>query len=101
MSEKLEQEKTSNVVYDDNDYNSEEALGPEPTEDDWKTLGEVADKLPASAYLVIIIEFCERFTYYGLSGPFQSKLMMNIISIYLGYLFLLHRLHSIPCSRIL
>ncbi|KAI8365558.1 POT family-domain-containing protein [Blakeslea trispora] len=72
MSEKLDQEKTSNVVYDDADYQSEEALGPEPTEEDWKTLGEVADKLPASAYLVIIIEFCERFTYYGLSGPFQN-----------------------------
>lgn len=45
---------------------------PEPTEEDWKTLREVADTIPASAYLVILIEFCERFTYYGLMGPFQN-----------------------------
>lgn len=45
---------------------------PEPTEEDWKTLREVADRIPFSAFLVIIIEFCERFTYYGLIGPFQN-----------------------------
>ena len=45
---------------------------PEPTAEDWKNLREVADSVPASAYLVILIEFCERFTYYGLSGPFQN-----------------------------
>jgi POT family proton-dependent oligopeptide transporter len=43
-----------------------------PTDEDWKTLREVADSLPLSAYLVILIEFCERFTFYGLSGPFQN-----------------------------
>ncbi|KAI8388761.1 POT family-domain-containing protein [Radiomyces spectabilis] len=43
-----------------------------PTEEDWETLPEVADTLPKAAYLVILIEFCERFTYYGLSGPFQN-----------------------------
>ncbi|KAI9304920.1 POT family-domain-containing protein [Cunninghamella echinulata] len=46
--------------------------GPEPTEEDWKNLPEISDKIPFSAYLVILIEFCERFTYYGLSGPFQN-----------------------------
>ncbi|KAI7848255.1 POT family-domain-containing protein [Circinella umbellata] len=45
---------------------------PEPTAEDWKNLREVADSVPSSAYLVILIEFCERFTYYGLSGPFQN-----------------------------
>ncbi|ORX60330.1 PTR2-domain-containing protein [Hesseltinella vesiculosa] len=45
---------------------------PEPTQADWEELVESSDKLPASAYLVILIEFCERFTYYGLSGPFQN-----------------------------
>lgn len=49
-----------------------EVEGPEPTEEDWKQLREVSDKIPYSAYLVILIEFCERFTYYGLSGPFQN-----------------------------
>ncbi|ORX54592.1 PTR2-domain-containing protein [Hesseltinella vesiculosa] len=45
---------------------------PAPTEEDWKELPEVSDAVPTSAYLVVLIEFCERFTYYGLSGPFQN-----------------------------
>ncbi|SAL98967.1 hypothetical protein [Absidia glauca] len=44
----------------------------EPTAEDWKNLREVADKIPTSAFLIILIEFCERFTFYGLSGPFQN-----------------------------
>ena len=44
----------------------------EPTEEDWKNLREVADDIPKAAYLVILVEFCERFTYYGLTGPFQN-----------------------------
>lgn len=70
MSEKLEQDKVSN--YDNSEFHHDEVSRPEPTEEDWKTLREVSDKLPTSAFLVIIIEFCERFTYYGLSGPFQN-----------------------------
>jgi hypothetical protein len=73
MSEKLEQEKVSKNAYDeDAEFHDEQMHGPEPTAEDWKTMREVADKVPASAYLVIVIEFCERFTYYGLSGPFQN-----------------------------
>ncbi|KAI8072522.1 POT family-domain-containing protein [Gongronella butleri] len=45
---------------------------PEPTEEEWKTLPQVSDVLPKAAYLVVLIELCERFTYYGLSGPFQN-----------------------------
>ncbi|KAG0174584.1 peptide transporter ptr2 [Apophysomyces sp. BC1034] len=44
----------------------------EPTEQDWAECREVADSIPKAAFLVIILEFCERFTYYGLSGPFQN-----------------------------
>ncbi|KAI9364318.1 POT family-domain-containing protein [Pilaira anomala] len=43
-----------------------------PTEEDWANLKEMADDIPKAAYLVILIEFCERFTYYGLTGPFQN-----------------------------
>lgn len=32
----------------------------------------ISDKIPYSAYLVAVVELCERFTYYGLSGPFQN-----------------------------
>ncbi|KAI9364317.1 POT family-domain-containing protein [Pilaira anomala] len=44
----------------------------EPTEEDWDNLREVSDAIPKAAYLVILVEFCERFTYYGLTGPFQN-----------------------------
>lgn len=44
----------------------------EPTNEDWNNLREVADSVPKAAYLVILVEFCERFTYYGLTGPFQN-----------------------------
>ncbi|KAK4693535.1 hypothetical protein P7C71_g3887, partial [Lecanoromycetidae sp. Uapishka_2] len=46
--------------------------GDEPTEEERETLRKVADKLPWSAFLVAMVELCERFTYYGLSGPFQN-----------------------------
>ena len=58
--------------YEYNTSMNEDAEGPEPTEEEYKTLREVSDKVPYAAYLVILIEFCERFTYYGLSGPFQN-----------------------------
>ncbi|OCK83738.1 di/tri peptide transporter 2 [Lepidopterella palustris CBS 459.81] len=44
----------------------------EPTEEEKHTLRRVSDKLPWSAFLVAIVELCERFAYYGLSGPFQN-----------------------------
>jgi POT family proton-dependent oligopeptide transporter len=44
----------------------------EPTKEDWCNLREVSDDIPKAAYLVILVEFCERFTYYGLTGPFQN-----------------------------
>lgn len=43
-----------------------------PTAEDYAILPKVADKLPWGAFLVAIVEFCERFAYYGLSGPFQN-----------------------------
>ncbi|KAF9931534.1 peptide transporter ptr2 [Mortierella antarctica] len=46
--------------------------GREPTLEEQSTLRRVADTIPASAWLVVVVEFCERFTYYGLSGPFQN-----------------------------
>ncbi|KAI9272742.1 POT family-domain-containing protein [Phascolomyces articulosus] len=77
MDEKVERsEKEQQLdrysVTDSFDQVHKEDEYPEPTDEDWKNLREVADTVPASAYLVILIEFCERFTYYGLSGPFQN-----------------------------
>lgn len=72
MDEKEKQDiivQQHDVDYEPSQYNDGRA---EPTEEDWKNLTEVADKIPKAAYLVILLEFCERFTYYGLTGPFQN-----------------------------
>lgn len=42
------------------------------TPEDQATLRKIPDKLPWSAFLVAVVELCERFAYYGLSGPFQN-----------------------------
>ncbi|KAJ1961459.1 peptide transporter ptr2 [Dipsacomyces acuminosporus] len=42
------------------------------TEEDVNTLRRVGDRLPVAALFVVATEFCERFTYYGISGPFQN-----------------------------
>lgn len=72
MSEK---EKQDIAIKDDTlgvdvDANGEVLI--EPTEEDYKNLQIVSDHIPKAAYLVILIEFCERFTFYGLTGPFQN-----------------------------
>ncbi|KAF6227647.1 hypothetical protein HO173_012087 [Letharia columbiana] len=51
--------------------------GDEPTEEELATLRKVADRLPWSAFIVALVELCERFTYYGLSGPFQNYIQYN------------------------
>ncbi|KAJ1948012.1 peptide transporter ptr2 [Linderina macrospora] len=42
------------------------------TEEDMNTLRRVGDRLPVAALFVVLTEFCERFTYYGITGPFQN-----------------------------
>lgn len=72
MDEKEKQEITiheNEVEYEVSEFGE---VRVEPTEEDWKNLREVADHIPKAAYLVILLEFCERFTYYGLTGPFQN-----------------------------
>jgi hypothetical protein len=49
----------------------------EPSARDMETLRRIPDKLPWTAYLVAIVELCERFSYYGLSGPFQNYISNN------------------------
>ena len=62
------QSLTSNVVSFD---------GEEPTEEELATLRRVADHLPLSAFIVALVELCERFTYYGVSGPFQNYIQYH------------------------
>lgn len=46
--------------------------GVRPTKEELNTLRKVGEPLPKSAFLVAIVELCERFTYYGASGIFQN-----------------------------
>lgn len=46
--------------------------GREPTDLEMKTLRHVSEKIPLSCWLVAIVELAERFSYYGLSTPFQN-----------------------------
>ena len=41
------------------------ADGEEPNEYEKKHLRRVGENLPMSAFLIAIVELCERFTYYG------------------------------------
>lgn len=46
--------------------------GEEPNEHERRTLRRVGENLPASAYLIAVVELTERFTYYGSQGLFQN-----------------------------
>ncbi|KAJ1725034.1 peptide transporter ptr2 [Coemansia erecta] len=42
------------------------------TEEDMGTLRRVADRIPPAAIFIVLTELAERFTYYGITGPFQN-----------------------------
>ncbi|CAI5758426.1 unnamed protein product [Candida verbasci] len=46
--------------------------GRQPTEYELKTLRHISEKIPMSCWLVAVVELAERFSYYGLSAPFQN-----------------------------
>ncbi|KPM39831.1 Peptide transporter PTR2 [Neonectria ditissima] len=46
--------------------------GEEPNEYEKQTLRRVGENLPASAYLIAVVELTERFTYYGSQGIFMN-----------------------------
>lgn len=43
-----------------------------PTEEEMRTLRRVGGKIPFRCWLIAIVELSERFSYYGLSAPFQN-----------------------------
>lgn len=63
-------EKGVDLVSDDHDHDG--FGGERPTDEEKKTLRHVGEPLPKAAFLVAIVELCERFTYYGASGIFQN-----------------------------
>ncbi|KAJ0383641.1 hypothetical protein COL922a_010067 [Colletotrichum nupharicola] len=46
--------------------------GAEPNDYERGTLRRVGESLPASAFLIAVVELTERFTYYGAQGLFQN-----------------------------
>ncbi|KAJ2705300.1 peptide transporter ptr2 [Coemansia sp. IMI 203386] len=42
------------------------------TEEDMNVLRRVGDRIPSAAIFIVLTELAERFTYYGISGPFQN-----------------------------
>jgi POT family proton-dependent oligopeptide transporter len=44
------------------------------TENESLNLRKVADSLPLSVWMVTVVEMCERFAFYGVSGPLQNYL---------------------------
>ncbi|EUC46616.1 hypothetical protein COCMIDRAFT_35728 [Bipolaris oryzae ATCC 44560] len=64
--------KTVDEGSEDTGFEPPVHIGAVPTPEDDLFLPRVADTLPRGAFLVAIVELCERFAYYGLSGPFQN-----------------------------
>lgn len=77
MSEKQDTLSTPKVtdfdIVAEEVYNTKnELLGLAPTEEELATLRKVSDRLPLSTWSVALVELGERFTYYGITGPFQN-----------------------------
>lgn len=45
-----------------------------PTGEEKLNLRKVPDNIPFAAFTIVIVELCERFAYYGLSGVYQNYL---------------------------
>lgn len=52
-------------------------LYPSPTEEELATLPRVCGTIPWKAFIIIIVELCERFAYYGLTVPFQNYMQFG------------------------
>lgn len=60
---------------DDDDDELDDDLvddGDVPTQEEMETLRHVAGHIPFRCWLIALVELAERFSYYGLSAPFQN-----------------------------
>ncbi|WBW70740.1 plasma membrane PTR family peptide transmembrane transporter Ptr2 [Schizosaccharomyces osmophilus] len=48
-----------------------------PTEEEIQTLSHVPSSIPFCAWVIVIVELCERFAYYGLTVPFQNYMQFG------------------------
>ena len=71
--EKIARPESFVDVLDKNQYiNADSDHGREPTDEEMKTLRHVSEQIPVRCWLVAVVELAERFSYYGLSAPFQN-----------------------------
>ncbi|CAF3861098.1 unnamed protein product [Rotaria sp. Silwood1] len=69
-TEQVTQTKIVNHVQDNDET--------EPTDEELSTLEHISDQIPLTAWLIVVCEFCERFAFIGLSGPFQNYIQFPI-----------------------
>lgn len=55
--------------------NSEDEDHPTPTEQELGTLRRVSDSIPMVIWLLCVVEFSERASYYGAKGVFANFMM--------------------------
>ncbi|CCE66166.1 hypothetical protein TPHA_0O02000 [Tetrapisispora phaffii CBS 4417] len=67
-----EEELDEFAVDDEADPYNDEWGYVEPTEEEMATLKHVAGHIPYRCWLIAVVELSERFSYYGLSAPFQN-----------------------------
>lgn len=53
-------------------FGDDEEEGEDPTEEEMRTLRRIGGRIPLRCWLIAIVELSERFSYYGLSAPFQN-----------------------------
>lgn len=75
----LDESSNKEVNFEDLAYSDSQEVsdvhtdeGRTPTSEEMKKLRHVSEKIPMSCWLVAIVELAERFSYYGLSAPFQN-----------------------------
>jgi proton-dependent oligopeptide transporter, POT family len=50
----------------------------EPTAEELSSLEHVADRIPLVSWLIVMCELCERFAFYGITGPFQNYIQFPV-----------------------
>ncbi|KAJ1721190.1 peptide transporter ptr2 [Coemansia erecta] len=68
----LDSQKSIDLAYEVTEHDTLNENERWPTSEELATMVRVADHVPPRAFLIIVTEFCERFTYYGVSGIFQN-----------------------------
>lgn len=50
----------------------------EPTAEELNTLPRISDHIPLAAWLIVLCELCERFAFYGITGPLQNYIQFPV-----------------------